>query len=225
MTAQEKFDQIVKDAKFFAPKFRTSYKSDSKFHTFIGKFLAKLGNKDYMSFYWTTIGQWCARPTICKNVALESEWKILAHEIQHAKDCHSLGFPLFAFIYLFPQILALFAILIPLLVLFGASTSLLWCLLGLLFILPFPALGRAYIEYRGYVVSLACEYWSGSLDPLFIDSVVKSFTNSNYYFMFPFKGTITWLFESKLKELQNGTFALDAYLALIKTRCFQYKTK
>lgn len=223
MTAQEKFDQIVEDVKQVVPNFRTTLKSQSKFHAFLGWILARLGNPNYMTGYWTTIGSVCARPTVCDTGALEDEWKVIAHELQHARDCNKIGFLPFAFLYLFPQIIGILALLlVPFIFIYHIS---LYYLLFLVCLAPLPALGRAYIEYRAYVVTLATCFWTKSLpenEELCIDWITSSFIGPGYYFMFPFKGMVKNIFTAKLNELKTGTFVLDSYLAFVRTKCFQY---
>ena len=227
MTAQEKFDQTVKDIRYFAPNFNVTLKKDSRFHAFVGKLFSKLGFSDYMLDVWTTIGQTCARPTICNNGATAREWEVAFHEAQHARDAASISSLLFGIIYLSPQIIGFLAVLyglaLPVMLYLGAPLACLWGLFGLLALLPLPALGRAYLEYRAYVVSLAIAFWTGNIYPGYIDWIVGHFTSVEYYYMFPFKGLVTAIFNKKLEELKTGTFALDSYLALIRTKCYQYK--
>ena len=89
----------------------------------------------------------------------------------------------FNFLYLFPQNLATFALL-------GAFGNSPFWYLCLLFLLPVPSPTRAWLEFRGYRMTLAV--WSFFLGPnwnygKFIDSIVeKQFSSSAYYWMFPF---------------------------------------
>ena len=106
----------------------------------------------------------------------------LAHEYVHLKDRKKMWL-FFNFLYLFPQNLAAFAML----GVFGNSP--LWYLC-LLFLLPIPSPTRAWLEFRGYRMTLAV--WSLFLGPdwrpgRFIDSIVdKQFSSPAYYWMFPF---------------------------------------
>jgi len=225
LTEQQKFDEAVACVKHFAPKFRTSLKSESKFHRMVGKLLASLGNKGYMDAFWTTIGSWCARPSVCDDGAIEDEWRVVFHEGRHAADSAKLGFVPFTFIYLFPQVLALLALALPIIALLGGPICLLWGFLALVALLPIPALGRAYMEYRAYVVTMVTAYWTQKIEDEdeYIAGIVKYFTGPYYYYMMPFGGLVTKAFKKKLQELKTGTFELDPYLALVRTKCFQWK--
>ena len=85
---------------------------------------------------------------------------------------------------MFPQNLATFALL-------GAfGNSPLW-FLCLLFLLPIPSPTRAWLEFRGYRMTIAVwshylgREWSASR---FTDSIIeKNFVGSAYYWMFPFR--------------------------------------
>jgi hypothetical protein len=229
MTELEKFSDAASHVKYFAPKFNTILKKDSKLHQTIGQVLSRFGNPDYMSYYWTTIGQTVGRPSICNNGPVKDEWQTIFHEGRHASDANKLSTILFALIYLSPLWLGLIGILyalalVPALLL-GAPASLLWGLLLLLGLLPVPALGRALLEIRGYTVTMCVLFWSGEFnDKTMIPWIVSQFTGSGYYYMFPFKGFLTKYFQKKLSELKTGTIKLDAYLSLCKTKCFQYKS-
>ena len=107
----------------------------------------------------------------------------LAHEYVHLKDRKKMWL-FFNFLYLFPQNLAPFALL-------GAfGNSPLWYLC-LLFLLPIPSPTRAWLEFRGYRMTLAvwALYLGRDWDSRrFIDSIVdKQFSSSAYYWMFPFR--------------------------------------
>ncbi len=107
----------------------------------------------------------------------------LAHEYVHLKDRKKMWL-FFNFLYLFPQNLAPFALL----GVFGNSP--LWYLC-LLFLLPIPSPTRAWLEFRGYRMTLAvwALYLGRDWDSRrFIDSIVdKQFAGSGYYWMFPFR--------------------------------------
>jgi hypothetical protein len=220
MTNQDKTNKAVNLVKKFCPGFNTINKSNSKLHKIIGYFLGKIGNKDYMESYITTIGSTVAVPTIYEDT--DKLWLTILHEGQHAKDSNSLGSLLFSVCYLFPQILALLGLLVFIGVLLATgSLQSLWILTSLLFLLPIPSFGRAYIELRGYTVTLAGYFWANSItdEELFIDSIIKQFTGPAYYFMWPFKCFLKSYFQLKLTELKTNTFVLDSYLAACKVLC------
>jgi len=107
----------------------------------------------------------------------------LAHEYVHLKDRKRMWL-FFNFLYLFPQNLAPFALLGT----FGNSP--LWYLC-LLFLLPIPSPTRAWLEFRGYRMTLAvwAYFLKDKLDTgRFVNSIVeKNFAGSAYYWMFPFR--------------------------------------
>lgn len=225
MDENQKFDKAVSIVKSFCPSFKTILKSQSRLHRAVGWLLGKLGNPAYISDFWTTIGYTMARPNICDSGAYDGEWKVVFHEGQHAKDAAKIGVLTFALLYLFPQIIGVLGVLyglgLAIAVPCGAPASLLWGLFTLLALLPIPALGRAILEFRGYTVSLAVEYWSGGLkepgrEEIYLSFIEKQFTSGNYYYMMPFKKLVHWCFNGKLQELKTNTFGLDAYLAAVK---------
>lgn len=65
----------------------------------------------------------------------------------------------------------------------GAS-NLLWFLLSILPLAPWPSPGRMWAELRGYGMSVHAEYWLWGHS--FIGAKIKQFTGPNYYFMWPF---------------------------------------
>jgi hypothetical protein len=230
MDAQQKFDAAVVLAKQFAPDYSTSYKSQSRLHRAVGWLLSKLGNPGYMTDFWTTLGSWTARPTICEAGATDTEWQVVLHEAQHAKDAKAIGSVTFGLLYLFPQIIGILGVLFGLglavAVPLGASPWLLLSLLSLLTLLPLPALGRAYLEMRGYTVSMAVAFWSGDMggEGAFLDWMDEMFNGPSYYYMLPFKKVSRWYFSNKLKELKTNTISLDAYLMACKTLCSKVKS-
>lgn len=229
MNAQKKFDEAVRLVSLYVPNYKVTFKSQSRLHRAVGWLLSKLGNTQYLSSFWTTIGNWTARPSICEKGATETEWQVILHEGQHAKDSKAIGFLTFCFLYLFPQIVGILGVLfgigclvaIPL----GASPWLLLGLLSLLFLLPLPALGRAILEARGYTVTLAVAFWSGDVGngEAFLKAFEDNFVGGAYYYMLPIRRIVRWYFRGKLQELKTNTMALDSYLAACKTLCFTLK--
>ena len=226
---QEKVAGVLKTIRQFIPSFNISLKSQSLLHRVIGWVLNKTGNPKYMFCYWTTLGSWTARPQICDNGATIDEWRILLHEGKHAVDSKKLGLLLFSFIYLFPQILgilaAIYSLAAVIALFFGAPISLLWGLLGLVFLAPIPAVGRAILEARAYKVSLAVELWSGNLknEESYLNWLETVFIDGSYYYMFPFKSIVRKYFNSILNKLKTNTLNLDSYLTVCKVLSLQYK--
>lgn len=230
MTEQEKLDETVRIAKQFVPSYSLTLKSHSRLHRAAGWLLSKLGNPSYMDSFWTTIGSWTARPTICDQGAVENEWQVILHEVQHAKDAKAIGSVTFGFLYLCPQIFGILGILfglslciaLPL----GAPLWLLWGLFSLVFLAPIPAIGRAILESRGYLVSMAVAFWSGTMgdEEQYLAYMDDMFNGPSYYYMLPFKKVSRWYFSGKLKEIKTNTLILDTYLATCKVLCSKFRS-
>ena len=133
-------------------------------------------------------------------------FEVLAHEYVHLQDTKRMG-KVFDLLYLTPQIFALAAL--------GAfwNLSFLW---ALLFLLPLPSPGRAYLEFRGYRMSMAVAMWQGR-NPN-IEWMVKQFTTGAYYWMFPFKKYLTNKFQKEYNRIEAGDY--EPELKNIKDKFF-----
>ena len=174
------------------PKFELKDKKESRLMRLLSKLL--FFNKDFLDKYVTTIYP--------KVYVPESFWKLsnwkedsaisamatLAHEYVHLKDRKRMGY-LFNFLYLFPQNLVFFSLL-------GIFNP--WWYLCLLCALPIPSPTRAWLEYRGYRMTLFVYEYFGAMRNFddFTDWIAEHFSNSSYYWMFPAKSFI----KSKLKR-------------------------
>jgi len=165
-------------------------------------------NKGFMKKYVTTI-----YPTIYvpdwwgfQKSRQELELEILSHEYVHLYDRKRLGV-LFNLIYLSPQVFSVLAI--------GAFWNLSW-LWFLLCLLPWPSPGRTWLEFRGYRANFAFVYWKllkenpesrekyyTFLENCDITLVIKQFTGSNYYFMFPFRTFLEKRFRQTLLDIRD----------------------
>ena len=129
---------------------------------------------------------------------------------------------LFNLIYLSPQIFSFLAI--------GAfwNISFLWCLV---FLLPWPSPGRAWLEFRGYKMSLAIKYWIAIhnstkkeetrctfFENYDITWVVDQFTGPPYYFMFPSKSFIEKKLRAAIEDIKNDN--LTPELLKMKNKIF-----
>lgn len=178
-------------------KIKIGYKDESRLMKLIGKIL--FFNPQFMTAYITTIGHTVYFPSRENMLANDlSSMLVTCHEVQHIRDSERLTFPLYAFIYLFPQILALLVLLaIPLAFLVPWYYAII-PLAALLFLLPIPAYGRMKIELRGYSMSLFAlsEYLKGTgKDSAYITGELSNraniydqyhFKGPGYYFMWPF---------------------------------------
>ena len=177
--ARKKLEQHIEKQ---IPGFRIEDKRKSLLMRLLSKLL--FFNKTFSTGYVTTLYP--------KVYVPELPWRekdhvaaiaTLAHEYVHLKDRKGMWL-FFNFLYLFPQNLAAFALL-------GAfGNSPLWYLC-LLFLLPVPSPTRAWLEFRGYRMTLAvwAFYLKESLDTSrYVNSIVdRSFSGPAYYWMFPFR--------------------------------------
>jgi len=180
-------DRILQNAKAII-NFDIKYKDESKFMKLLGMIL--FFNKNFSKSYLTTINntiylpnkQWLESKPI-------SSISTILHELVHVSDKNKYGFLLFTFAYLFPQILLILSI--PLIII-----SWKFIIISLFLISPIPALGRAYLEYRAYCMTIYVLYVLTKQYGLNVDfstlksNIVNQFTSSSYYFMFPFKNII-----------------------------------
>jgi hypothetical protein len=194
--------------------FEVLYKNSSPFMKLLGKIL--FFNKTFMTRYTTTIGNKIYVPN--EKYLTSNRWlaeEIIAHEYVHVVDCKRYGPVRFAMLYLFPQVLALLALLtIP-----AAFLISWWALLFLLFLLcaaPLPAYWRRNFELRGYTMSLfvIAQQMVKNRKP-FPDQEIKEellktaetidriyFRGSAYYFMWPF-GVMPY-FEKQIDQIISG---------------------
>lgn len=151
-------------------------------------------NKSFMTKYITMIYPKVYVPEIpwlpdspVKRIA------ILAHEYVHMKDRQRMGL-LFNFLYLSPQLFSLLAL--------GAVWNL-WWLLALLFLLPVPSPGRAWLEFRGYRMTMAINWYliGAETNTVWIEN---QFTKSSYYWMMPFRGFIGSHISKALENIKSG---------------------
>ena len=221
MDSTEKLNKAVQNVQKFCPNFKVILKKDSLLHRIIGKVLSLIGNKNYMTDFVTTIGQTCALPSSCDMTIPDDMWEVVLHEGMHAQDSAYMTNWLFGALYLLPQLLGIitvfYGISAGIAVLYGAPLGLLWGLMGLACLAPLPALGRTYLEVRGYTVTMAVSYWTNDITDSYVDWLVSIFTGSDYYYMFwPFKGIIRNYFNGLLNQLKTSNFILTPYLLSCK---------
>jgi len=179
---REKRERLTKHFQEQIPGFEILSKKESPLLRVLSKLL--FFNKKFLTGYVTTLYPkvyvpelpWRAKDHVAAMATL-------AHEYVHLKDRKRMWL-FFNFLYLFPQNLAPFALL-------GAfGNSPLWYLF-LLFLLPIPSPTRAWLEFRGYRMTLAvwAHFLQDKLDTgRFVNSIVdRNFASSAYYWMFPFK--------------------------------------
>ena len=146
---------LVKQMQAEIPGFKLVEKRDSKlmWAAYYGLGM-KLWNPDFMETMWTTLGRTVYSPYLgAFGKDLQGDYATMWHERRHLLDLLALEKKLtkpvaglaWGLGYAFPQIFALGAL--------GAFWSP-WMLLCLLFLAPWPAPIRTYIEIRGYTATI-----------------------------------------------------------------------
>jgi len=168
----------------------------SKTTSFLMKVLSVIlfFNKSFMTSYISVIYPRMYVPKLpWKENDHYSAILVLAHEWVHLSDRKRFGL-LFDIGYLFPQCLAFLSLLAPFLSV--------WWLLCLLFLLPIPSPTRAWLEFRGYSMTMACKWWltGNEINYYWIE---RQFVGQWYYFMWPFKGIVRKMFEKQMEKIKN----------------------
>ena len=228
MTQDQQLDAALALVRSYTPEFGWIWKSDSKLHRAIGWVFDKLGMVGYMDAFYTTLRYEVGRPNDAKNGQVKNEFEVFVHEGQHSIDAKNLTFPLFALIYGFPQILALLAV--PLAIVLVLATGSWLGLLGLLALAlaaPIPAPGRVWAELRGYRVSLSSLYWyegiPADLEQPYIEEFFSYFYGPSYYFMgWLGKGYIKKRLQFYLDELKAGRGYETKYLSDVRNLCLSF---
>lgn len=198
------YESLVSYGKKTHKGFDVRIKDDSRLMKLIAKIL--FFNPNFMDSFVTTIGPVVYIPrlwfTEADSGTREYPYGIIAHELVHVHDSEKSK--LFEIGYLFPQWLALIALLAPVFaIFFGAGWwHLLW---ALVLILPIPAIWRNKYERRGYAMSLAVAYWkTGQISPKHMHHITEQFTGPTYYFMWPFKKSVEkWIDSVELRLMRN----------------------
>ena len=228
MTPETKMDAAIALVRGLGvPQFGWIWKSQKWYHKAIGWCLGKIGNPGYMSSYWTTFRYTVGRPSEAQ-FGMEDEWTVFCHEGVHALDAKRITFPLFALIFGLPQVLALLAVpLAVLLVLLTHSFLGLLGLLALVFLAPLPAPGRVLLELRGYKVSMACDFWYYGCpidSQAYLAAYLEPFIGGGYYFMGTlFKSYIQKELEGYFNELKAGRgYQGDVYLTAVRDMALRF---
>lgn len=179
------FENTITFSQKYFPNLRIKYKNKSKLMKFLGSIL--FFNKSFMNSYTTVIGNTVYFPNenFVRLLPLSSK-VILLHELVHLYDSKKFSRLLFSFLYLFPQILAPFMLLLLLI------NWKIMLIAFILFLFPIPAFFRMYFEKRAYMASLYVIYvmknkmnYDPGLDKQ-KDYFIEQFSSSHYYFMWPF---------------------------------------
>jgi hypothetical protein len=220
-SAQAVYDDLVKTAQRFAPRFKVISKDDSWLHRSIG-FFSKL----YKTEYWTTIGSTVAHP-VGFNPAIG--WKTIPHEGRHAVQAKKVSEPIFLFAYLLGHFAwAIIGLLLLLTVSIPLWATVNWWsgLIPLSVFLLVSPIPFAYFRYRwekeAYTLSIAMEYWTtGHVTDIFLERMADQFVKWFYGWMWPFGRSSM---RKKLKQarelVKSPSFLEDDYnrsvLAVLK---------
>jgi len=175
------------------------FKDESRFMRFLGVML--LFNPKFMTSYTTVIGNTVYFPS--KKWMHENESSaaaVLCHELVHVDDGKRVGKLTFALSYLFPQLLALFAL----------SSFVIgpWGLLFLVFLGPWPAPFRAFWELRGYLMTdMVRMRQTGKYSRL--EWIIGQFTSGTYYFMWQFPKHLEEEIENNRELIENFDMSID----------------
>jgi hypothetical protein len=175
------------------------FKDESRFMRFLGVVL--LFNKKFMTSYTSVIGDTVYFPS--KKWMQENDDRaasVLCHELVHIDDGKRVGKLTFTLSYLFPQLLALFAL--------SAFVVGPWALLFLVFLGPWPAPVRSFWELRGYMMTdIVRMRQSGEYSRL--EWIMSQFTSSAYYFMWWSPKHIKNEIEINRDIIENFDMAID----------------
>jgi len=200
--------KLIKISKFHFPKLNIKYKDVSLLMKILA--IVLFFNPRFKN-YTTTIFNTIYFPSekYIKDRDFSSS-AVFLHELVHIQDMNNLGFfgpIIFAFLYLFPQILCL--LFFPLLL-----VSWKVALFALLFLAPFPAYWRMKYERKAYFVSM---YVMDKFEKKFNVNFrlndnkkyfIKQFAGPSYYFMWYLPG-ISKQFDKALEKVRNGEKPVD----------------
>ncbi len=203
--SSKQVQEVIALIKVFEPSFSIKYKNSS----FLMKVLSKIlfFNKKFMTETVTTIGKTVYLPDekYLQKYGNLNYVEMLVHEARHIMDSKRLGIAYYL-LYLSPQIFSLLSV-------FSFFNS--WFLLCLLFLLPLPSPGRAYIELRAYLSGLAVLYHLSNKIFL-VNPIVclKYFTGPDYYYMFPFQSIVVNSLCNGMQKIMEDD--VDGFLKQIK---------
>lgn len=192
------------------PGFEVRFKNEHFLQVLIGFVLRWVipFNRHYMTRYTTTVYPYVYLPSRewLREKGYLKAFKILSHEYVHLWDEKNEGHVRFKIRYLYPQVFGLFALFAFFAFLW---TPALWALVALAFLGPGPAPGRRDIERRGYLMSLAVNYWRyGNARIEQFQDIVRQFTGWAYYLMWPFKSILA-LLQADFSSLRTGTLYMS----------------
>lgn len=200
-------DAITKKVAEHFPDVKILTKDQSLLMKILGLIL--FFNPSFMTDYITTIGYNIYFPSEAwVNARQVSGLSVLLHELIHVTDAKKLSRPLFSFLYLSPLTLAIPAALLFLLTWKIALPIMLLCLA------PIPSYFRMLFEKRAYLGSLYVQNWLNVHKGYNFDLssqkdfMIKQFTGSAYYFMWPFTN-LNAEFDDAITKIKAGQRPYD----------------
>lgn len=143
---------------------------------------------------------------LCDSLVNEKNWvsiyKTLRHEFVHLMQIEKHGI-FFSLGYIFPQVIAISS-LGALGAIWGSNWFLV-LLVNLVFLAPLPASYRKAWEVEGYTQTMLVEYEEkGVLSDQMVDWVCSHFTGPGYYWMWPFKNSISVEIRAIADDIRSG---------------------
>jgi hypothetical protein len=172
-------------------------------------FWGKMFNPKLVNQYLTVVGTTIWVPESFKTHDDISQLASMMHEATHLYDQKRLTPVPYFLLYASPQILAVLALLS-----FGAFYDLFWTLwlLCLLFILPLPSPGRAWVEFRGYQMNMMLQRKRGDNLVAAAAWYRRQFTGPAYFFMWPFPRYVERKLMEKLEEKDSWAQRLSKWV-------------
>jgi len=177
--------------------------------------IVMLFNKKFNTGFITILFGKMWMPYDFEKTANDERWlSILIHETFHEMDRKKFTTPLFTFMYLFPQGLALLSLL-ALGAIWGGSAWL-WWLLCLLFLAPLPAPFRMWFELRAYRTNImfgkmiyGYNYVQSNFQKKYI---AYNFIGPNYYWSWPFKSHVLKMLDDESYREKKEYKEIEAWL-------------
>lgn len=179
-------------ARIIVPEAQVKFKKESWILRTVRPIL-EVFNKGYWDGYITTLGNTMYVPdSWFERGDAKSLLSTTAHEVIHMYQAKRQSTFVHDVLYLFPQVLAVLALLAFLAIPFGLGW--LWTLLFLLFLLPLPAPFRYMKELEAYRVKILFFKHAYAAGPDMMqwakDGVIQNLAKSDYYFCWPFPSLI-----------------------------------
>jgi hypothetical protein len=196
------FKDLTAKAQTYFPKLQIKYKDQSTLMKIMGKIM--FFNPSFMTSYVSTFGDTVYFPSE-KYIQTNSQGAtaVFIHECTHMYDEKRVNTLLYSLAYAFPQFLSL--LVLPLLFVMSWKIVL---PLSLLLLAPLPAPWRTHFEKRAYFVQMYADYKLYGDDPVTIGiNHEHSFTNGDYYWMWPFG--LSKQFAQEAANIKAGTSEVD----------------